>query len=75
LIILPVAERENMVKNKKILNQFESRQIKRWMNYSQKLKIFDGMYKHALELKIIPPKNPLEGIEVIIKIAKAVNSV
>jgi hypothetical protein len=64
-----------MVKNKRILEQFESRQVKRRMSYTQKLKIFDEMYKHALELKIIPAKNPLEGIEVVIKIAKAVNSV
>lgn len=64
-----------MVKNKMILAQFESRQIKRRMSYAQKLKIFDEMYKHALELKVIPPKNPLEGIDVIIKIAKVVNSV
>ncbi|MDP2210073.1 MAG: hypothetical protein Q8K98_15055, partial [Bacteroidota bacterium] len=70
-----ITEREKMVKNKRILKQFESRQVKRRMSYVQKLKIFDEMYKHALELKVIPPKNPLEGIEIIIKIAKVVNSV
>jgi hypothetical protein len=64
-----------MVKNKRILEQFELRQFKRRMSYVQKLNIFDEMYKHALESKMIPPKNPLEGIEIIIRIAKAVNSV
>ncbi len=75
LNILPSTKRENMVKNKRILKQFESKKIKRKLSYVQKLKIFDEMYKHAVASGQFPRKNPLEGINVKIKIAKAVNSV
>ena len=39
------------------------------------MEIFEAMYQHALYHKIIPYKNPLEGIEHKIKLAKALNSV
>ena len=37
--------------------------------------IVEALYKEAVTLGIIPLKNPLDGIEVDIKIAKVVNSV
>ncbi len=39
------------------------------------LHIVDALYKEAVTLGIIPLKNPLDGIEVDLKIAKVVNSV
>jgi hypothetical protein len=33
------------------------------------------MYKEAVTLGVLPLKDPLEGIEIKIKIAKAINSV
>jgi transcriptional regulator with XRE-family HTH domain len=39
------------------------------------LHIAEALYKEAVTLGIIPSKNPLEGIEVDLKIAKVVNSV
>jgi hypothetical protein len=38
-------------------------------------KIVEALYDEAVALGAIPLKDPLEGIEVDIKIAKAVNSV
>ena len=38
-------------------------------------RIVEALYKEALTLGIIPLKNPLDGIEVDLKIAKVVNSV
>jgi hypothetical protein len=37
--------------------------------------IVDALYNEAVALGIIPLKNPLDGIEVDLKIAKVVNSV
>ena len=37
--------------------------------------IIEGMYNEAVSLRLIPLKNPLEGLEVDIKIAKVINSV
>lgn len=53
---------------KKILRE-EKIDIKR------NFQILEGLYDEAVSLGIIPLKNPLEGLEVDIKIAKAINSV
>jgi hypothetical protein len=37
--------------------------------------IVEALYKEAVTLGIIPLKNPLDGIEVDLKIAKVINSV
>jgi hypothetical protein len=39
------------------------------------MKIFEGMYKEAVYLNIIPLKDPLDGLDVDIKIARVINSV
>jgi hypothetical protein len=37
--------------------------------------IVDALYAEAVALGILPPKNPLEGLEVDIKIASVINHV
>lgn len=37
--------------------------------------LVEALYHEAVTLGILPPKNPLDGIEVDLKIAKVVNSV
>jgi len=37
--------------------------------------ILDALYEEAVALGILPPKNPLEGLEVDIKIASVINHV
>ena len=39
------------------------------------IRLFEAMFAEAKALGIFPPKDPLAGIEVDIRIAKAVNSV
>ncbi|MBI4722516.1 MAG: hypothetical protein HY769_05900 [Candidatus Stahlbacteria bacterium] len=64
-----------MVKNRKLLAKFEHEQRKRnKLSYTQALKIYESMWKEAKELGIFPLKDPMEGIEVDIKIAKILNS-
>jgi hypothetical protein len=44
-------------------------------DYKKNLKIFEELLKEATCLKVFPPANPLEGIEVDIRITKILNSV
>ena len=65
-----------MIKNKILLEQFEQELIKKNKpDYHQNMEIFEGMYKEAVYLKVIPMIDPLEGIQVDIKIARVINSV
>ena len=45
------------------------------LTLEQKYKILDGMYEEAVKLGCFSPADPLEGLDVDIRIAKAVNSV
>ena len=65
-----------MIKNIKLWEKFERELLRKTKpDYKANMKIFEEMYKHALYHKAIPPKNPLEGIEIKIKLAKVINSV
>jgi len=43
-------------------------------DYRQSLQIFTGLYKEARALGVFPPEDPLEGVDVDIRIAKILNS-
>jgi hypothetical protein len=63
-----------MIRNTKLLEQFEREQIrKRKPDYFQNLRIFESLYEEAKSLGFFPLKDPLEGIEVDIYLAKALN--
>ena len=60
-----------MIKNKKIWEDFERKRIASTKpDYRLNVKIFQMMLGHVNNLKILPLKNPMEGIEFKIKIAK-----
>jgi hypothetical protein len=62
-----------MIKNNILLEQFE-RDLKRKEkpDYHRNMEIFEGMYKEAVYLNAIPLKDPLDGLEVDIKIARVI---
>jgi len=65
-----------MIKNKAILRKFEEDLIqKEKVDIRKNFRLVEGMYKEAVFLGAFPPRCLLSGIEVDIKIAKAVNSV
>ena len=65
-----------MIKDIKTWENFEKELIRKSKpDYRENMRIFEAMYKHALFHKAIPLKNPLEGIEDKIKLAKIINSV
>jgi hypothetical protein len=64
-----------MVRNPEYLKQFE----KEWvagdkLTYERALEILDAMWEEGIALGVLPPKDPLEGIEVDIQIARILNS-
>jgi len=65
-----------MIKNKKILEEFERKLIeKERVNVEKNFKIFNELLKFAREMKKIPLPNSLEGIEIDIKYAGAINGI
>ncbi|MDN3512091.1 MAG: hypothetical protein QY310_12835 [Candidatus Jettenia sp. CY-1] len=65
-----------MVKNPVLLKKFDDNFIRyeSKLTYSQSLNIFTDMWNEEIRLHVLPSKDPLEGIEVDIKIAKVLNS-
>jgi len=64
-----------MIKNQKDFQNFENDYLKkRNLSYKEKLQIYESLYKEALLLKVIPGENPMEGIEINIRLAKILNS-
>lgn len=56
--------------------EFEKAQMaKEKMDLEQKFRILDGLYDEAVHLGVFPLKDPLDGIDVDVKIAKVVGGV
>jgi hypothetical protein len=65
-----------MIKDAKLLQAFEDEQIKKeCLDYAAALRIFEAMWREGMALGVLPPKDPLEGIEVDIRIAGILNRV
>jgi hypothetical protein len=65
-----------MIKNKEILRKFEDSLMinEGKVHFNQAVNLFTAMWKEAVKFGVLPLKTPLEGIEVDIRIAKALNS-
>ncbi len=65
-----------MIKNPKVFKKFEDSFLRDEgkLPYNQSLKIFESLWNEGVKLGVLPPKDPLEGIDVDIKIAKVLNS-
>jgi len=44
------------------------------LDFAKSLKIFTEMWKEAVSLGIMPPDDPMEGIETDIRVARILNS-
>ncbi len=63
-----------MIKNSNILEQFEREVIrKEKLSFGRALAIFEAMWKEGVNLGVLPPKDPLEGIETDLRIARILN--
>ena len=63
-----------MVRNKVKLNKFYQKLIEREnISYEKALLIYEALHKEAVSLGIINSENILDGLEIDIRIAKAIN--
>lgn len=69
-------ERFPLVKNYARFRKFEDDFLKNQgeLSYQISMKLFTAMWNEASSFGILPPKEPLEGIEVDIRIARVLNS-
>ncbi len=65
-----------MIKNPERVDALEREFIKSSTqpDFQKALEVFTALWKEAVSLGVLPPKNPLEGIEVDIRVAKILNS-
>jgi hypothetical protein len=64
-----------MIRNNEF-QKFEMELVKREkVDIERNFRVVDALYKEAVTLGIMPLKNPLDGIEVDLKIAKVINRV
>jgi hypothetical protein len=64
-----------VIKNSKILEKFEQKEIKKEKTpYLKSLRIFEALWNEGVNLGVLPLKNPLEDIEIDIRIARILNS-
>ena len=63
-----------MIKDEKALKEFENELKRREIaDFDRNLKVFEALHREARQLGRFPGDNVLEGIEVDIKMAKALN--
>jgi len=76
LLITDRLAEARMIKDVRLLAEFEDNEIrKEQSDYGSALRLFEAMWKEAMLLGVLPLKDPLEGIEVDIKIARILNDV
>ena len=63
-----------MIRNPELLEALErSLAARDKPDYFRNLRIFEALYSHARHLGALPPQDPLDGIDVDIRLAKAIN--
>jgi len=64
----------SMVRNKRKLNEFYRKLIEEEnISHKEALRIYEALHKEAVSLGVINSENILEGLEVDLRIAKAIN--
>jgi hypothetical protein len=63
-----------MIRRNAILDEFEREQIRKEPpDFHRNLAIFEALYREALYLGVLPSADPLEGIEVDLRLARALH--
>lgn len=64
-----------MIKNSKVLDKFEKDEIRNNKTiYVRSMQIFEALWSEAMNLGVLPLKDPLEGVETSVRIARILNS-
>jgi len=65
-----------MITNRSEVEEFEKELLrKEKVDFMKNIAIVNAMYNEAVALGVIPMKNPLDGLEIDVKIARVVNNV
>lgn len=73
--ILFSTEKKAMIRNRAALEAFEEEQVRNSpADYWKNLRIFEALYEEARSLGVFPLKDPLDGIEADIHLARALNA-
>ena len=65
-----------MIENPELLEKFEREELKKEkQDYTAALRIFESLWMEGMALGVLPLKDPLEEIEVDIRIARMLNHV
>lgn len=63
-----------MILNRDELEKFEKELIRsEKVDLHKNFAILDALYEEAVALGVFPPKDPLEGLDAVLKIARVVN--
>ena len=63
-----------MLKNPTLLENFEKSQLRKEpADFHRNLQIFEALFREAQSMGVFPLKDPLEGIEVDIAVARVLN--
>jgi len=64
-----------MIKNYEYLQCLETRLMRgETPDYQQAVRLFEAMWREGCALGVLPLKNPMEGIEVDIRLARILNA-
>ncbi len=64
-----------MIKDERLLSEFEIEELrKERLSYKEALKIFEALWQEGVSLGVLPMKDPMEGIEDDINLARILNS-
>ncbi|MBI5561745.1 MAG: hypothetical protein HY894_02665 [Deltaproteobacteria bacterium] len=65
-----------MMKNAGLVRALEDEFLRQEgrLDHARALAIFTGMWEEAVALGVLPPKDPMEGIDVDIRVARILNS-
>jgi hypothetical protein len=65
-----------MIKASGLLEEFNRDEIRKdRLDYLSALNLFEGMWREGMSLGVLPLRDPLEGIDVDIRIARMLNHV
>ena len=64
-----------MIKNADLLNHFEDELLKKTppRSFLDSLSLLEAMWNEGIHLGVLPPSNPMDGIEVDIEVARVLN--
>lgn len=64
-----------MIKDAEALKKFEDSIVERdKLSHAKALQLYESLWREGVALGVLPPKDPLEGIDVAMRIAKILNS-